>query len=85
MPAPTVRAAQRLPPGAAVLVPRWLWPTYACAEQGGAGWEAVVRSTSGSTAVVHFVHATADDGSPYADERLPLRVLQPLRADQQGR
>ena len=64
--------------GRRVLVPRSLWPSYACTEHAGAGWEAVVRSASGSTAVVRFCHATTSRGVPYADERLPLSSLQPL-------
>ena len=67
-----------------MLVPRWLWPTYGCDEREGAGWEAVVQSVTRCTAVVHFVHAQTADGTPYADERLPLGVLQSLGANQQG-
>ena len=64
--------------GRRVLVPRSLWPSYACTEHAGAGWEAVVRSASGSTAVVRFSFARTARGVPYADERLPLSSLQPL-------
>ena len=64
--------------GRRVLVPRGLWPAYACAEHGGAGWEAVVRSASHTTAVVRFCCARTARGVPYADERLPLSSLQPL-------
>ena len=64
--------------GRHVLVPRGLWPAYTCSERGGAGWEAVIRSASHTTAVVRFCHARTARGAPYADERLPLSSLQPL-------
>ena len=64
--------------GRRVLVPRGLWPAYTCTEHGGAGWEAVVRSASHTTAVVRFCHARTARGLSYADERLPLSSLQPL-------
>ena len=81
-PAPHGEAAitQPAPPavevGATVLVPSWLWPDYACAEHGGRGWEALVRAVTRCTATVRFAHAHS--GVCYADERLPLHVLQPL-------
>ena len=55
-----------------------VYPQYTCSERGGAGWECLVISATGVSAVVRFLHARAADGRPYADERLPLHALQPL-------
>ena len=64
--------------GYRVLVPAAVYPQYTCSERGGAGWECLVISATGVSAVVRFLHARAADGRPYADERLPLHALQPL-------
>ena len=52
-----------------------LWPSHRYVELGGVGWAATVVSFTASTAVVHFTEATARDGRPYHDERLPLSCL----------
>ena len=84
VPAPAVVPAA-VPPltaastvGYRVLVPAAVYPQYTCSERGGAGWECLVISATGVSAVVRFLHARAADGRPYADERLPLHALQPL-------
>ena len=64
--------------GRRVLVPANFWPDFQCDEHDGRGWEAEVRSTTGLTALVRFVHARAPDGRPYRDERLALDRLLPL-------
>ena len=64
--------------GRHVLVPRSLWPTYACDEFNGRGWEATVRSASTSSAVVRFVRAVTRRGGAYEDVRLPIDMLVPL-------
>ena len=64
--------------GRRVLVPANFWPDFQCDEHNGRGWEAEVRSTTGLTALVRFVHARAPDGRPYRDERLALDRLLPL-------
>ena len=61
-----------------VLVPAELWPDFPCHENNGRGWEAEIRSVTGLTALVRFVHERAPDGRPYRDERLPRDRLLPL-------
>ena len=86
-PAPRQPAASQvsLGPGAApsatdgigcpVLVPRALWPSYTCNENGGNGWSGAIVSFCGSTAVVKFTSAATATGQRYEDERLPLSSL----------
>ena len=64
--------------GCRALVPAAVYPQYACSERGGAGWECLVISATGVSAVVRFLYDRTADGRPYADERLPLSALQPL-------
>ena len=64
--------------GRRVLVPAGVYPQYACSEHAGAGWESLVLSATGLTAVVRFLYARTNDGRPYQDERLPLAQLKPL-------
>ena len=83
-PAPPAQPAQLSPlpspPSVddAVVVPRQLWPSYACRELGGAGWQAVVVRVHSSAALVRFTYPRTRDGRAYEDELLPfdsLRVL----------
>ena len=64
--------------GERVIVRRSLWPSYACHEHSGLGWEALVRSTTGATALLQFTHATTNDGRTYQNVRLPFNALHPL-------
>ena len=64
--------------GRRVLVPADVYPTYRCSEQQGRGWECTVMTASSLTAKVRFNTARTSDGRPYADERLPLALLQPM-------
>ena len=64
--------------GRRVLVPASVYPREACSEHAGAGWESLVLSATGLTAVVRFLYARTNDGRPYQNERLPLTQLQPL-------
>ena len=51
------------------------WPTWKCAEHGGAGWAATVRRGSSSACKVSFTVARARDGRPYADAVVPKQYL----------
>ena len=65
--------------GRRVLVPAEIYPTYRCYEQQGRGWECIVMTVSSLTAnKVRHTYARTSDGRPYADERLPLALLQPM-------
>ena len=64
--------------GRRVLVPATLYPQYNCSEHGGAGWECLAVAATSQTAKVRFLFERTLDGRPYADERLPLGLLQPL-------
>ena len=64
--------------GRRVLIPRHVWPRYACTEHGGRGWEATVVSATGVTVVVEFAHATDATGRGYQNERLPYHLVEPL-------
>ena len=66
--------------GRRVLIPAEVHPTYACTEQNGAGWEALVMSATSVTAVVRLIgpQRLAADGRRYEDERLPIETLVPL-------
>ena len=64
--------------GRRVLVPAEIYPTYRCYEQQGRGWECIVMTASSLTAKVRHTYARTSDGRPYADERLPLALLQPM-------
>jgi hypothetical protein len=65
--------------GQRVLVPATLWPTYACSEHGGEGWEAkVVRSTA-ETATISFTCAYCrETGKEFEDVTLRSEVLKTL-------
>ena len=64
--------------GRRVLIPRHVWPRYACTEHGGRGWEATDVSATGVTVVVEFAHATDATGRSYQNERLPYHSVEPL-------
>ena len=61
-----------------VLVPRARYPRNHCDEHNGAGWEAIVLSATGVTAMVRYLHARTADGRPYEDTREPLGALKPI-------
>ena len=61
--------------GQHVRVSRAAWPRYACRENGGAGWDAEVISSSSASAVVRFLYASRPNGEPYGEERVPLAHL----------
>jgi hypothetical protein len=54
------------------------WESYPCEEHGGKGWEAVVVSATGVSALVNFIYASTARGRPYAKQRVPLDKLTPL-------
>jgi hypothetical protein len=58
--------------GRVVLVPRALWPTEPCDEEGGRGWTAIVLKSRWKIVTVRFLKTKA------ADEHLHLDVLQPI-------
>ena len=64
--------------GRRVLVPRSLYPTYACDENDGRGWTARVVNYRGGVATTRFTHATTARGIPYEDVLLRIHVLQPM-------
>ena len=61
-----------------MLVPRARYPRNHCDEHNGAGWEAIVLSATGVTAMVRYLHARTADGRPYEDTREPLGALKPI-------
>ena len=76
--------------GRRVLVPRSLWPGYACTEHGGQGWEATVKRVERAwcaadgwcqVATVDFAFAMDEQGRRYACGEVPLFRLLPLRDD----
>ena len=65
--------------GQRVFIPHSVWPDYACAENGGAGWSAVIKSCSAAgVAKVGFQTATDDEGRACPDEHLHLADLRPI-------
>ena len=64
--------------GRRVLVPRAVYPTYECTENGGHGWSAVILSCSRGAATMHFTDAATARGLPYADVQLQLAALRPM-------
>lgn len=64
--------------GRRVLVPRAVYPTYACSENGGRGWTATVVHYAHGAATLRFTDASDDRGIPYGDVQLQLAVLSPL-------
>jgi integrase len=64
--------------GRTVLVPRTRYPTYACSEHEGTGWEAIILSATGVSAMVKYLHAHTSDGRGYENTREPLNVLTAL-------
>ena len=80
-PAPDLRPLEpKTAKGRRVLIPRTMWPDYACTEQGGTGWAARIKSCSARDGIarVHFESAIDEEGRPYPDEHLMLSDLQPL-------
>ena len=67
--------------GRLVLVPKDLWPDYACDEHGGLGWEAMVIRADRDWAKVNFLHAKDECGREHRDVYLQLSALRPLRDD----
>ena len=64
--------------GRRVLIPQGVWPDYACTENAGAGWSAIVKScTAAGVARVHFETATDEEGRACPDEHLKLTDLRP--------
>ena len=64
--------------GRRVIVPHAVYPTYACAENGGQGWSAVILQCCRDVATVHFTEAATTRGLPYADVQLQLGALRPV-------
>ena len=64
--------------GRRVLVPRAMWPAYACDEHMGVGWTATVVRCTAICARVSFVRATTPRGLPYEDVDVALDALRPL-------
>ena len=64
--------------GRRVIVPHAVYPTYACAENGGQGWSAVILQCCREVATVHFTEAATARGLPYADVQLQLGALRPV-------
>ena len=67
---PRLTAANAL--GRRVLVPRHLWPDYACREHGGQGWEAEVARVDRGWALVNFLFAKDLHGRRYPPAWLQL-------------
>ncbi len=63
-------------PGDYIMVPRRIYPTYACNEYGGDGWEGLIMSRRKDVAIVRFTRATSADGRRYTDTPLQVGVLQ---------
>ena len=68
---PTVAFA----PGDHVIVPSHVYPSYACWEYDGAGWEALILSRHDDSAVLRFTRARTGSGRPYVDVALQVGVL----------
>ena len=64
--------------GRRVLVIASVWPDYACTENKGAGWSALVVHSGKGWADVEFLDARDEEGEKYKDVRLSLDVLRPL-------
>ena len=64
--------------GRRVLVPRAVWPAYACVENNGTGWSATIIRFNKGAATVRFTHHVSPRGLPYPDVELQLRVLKPI-------
>jgi hypothetical protein len=64
--------------GRRVLVPRAIYPSYTCTENGGRGWAARVLHCARQVATLRFLDATTARGLPYADVQLQFSVLSPL-------
>ena len=61
--------------GRRVMIPRAVFPSYACTECDGLGWEAKVLTATAVTAIVRHVHAKTPDGRPYEEMRLQMASL----------
>jgi len=65
--------------GRRVLVPRGMYPSYACDENNGHGWTAIVLScTRAGVATLRYVEAATARGIPYEDISVQLNALTPL-------
>ena len=60
-----------------VLVPATVYPSETCLEHDGAGWSAIVISSSKLTLKLEFVHARSVSGAAFAPVRLPRRCVIP--------
>ena len=63
-------------------IPRRCWPTYACDELDGKGWEGEILDYNAPFARVHFLHATTPRGLAYEPAELKLSILSPLADDE---
>ena len=54
------------------------YPSHRCDEHDGRGWEAVIISATGRSAVVRYAHAVTRDGRAYQDTREPFEELEAL-------
>jgi hypothetical protein len=61
-----------------MLVPREVYPDYACTEYGGTGWAATVCNERHGSVLLRFLHARTPGGQEYERVRLRRDVLRPL-------
>ena len=61
-----------------VMVPRAVYPTEVCGENGGEGWSATAAPHKRGTSKVSFSHARDATGAPFADVYLKSSCLLPL-------
>ena len=64
--------------GRRVMIPRHVWPSYACTELEGRGWAAVIVRVSRRVATVRFTGARDADGRLFRNETLDVSVLEPF-------
>ena len=60
------------------MIPRHVWPSYACTELEGRGWAAVIVRVSRRVATVRFTGARDADGRLFRNETLDVSVLEPF-------
>ena len=84
--APAKRGRKRDAPAPAkqVIVPRAVYPTEPCDENGGDGWSATAAPHKRGTCKVSFTHARAMDGTPFEDVYLLSACLRPLQEEARG-
>ena len=78
--APATRGRKRGAPGAktSVIVPRAVYPTEPCEENGGDGWSATAVPHARGTSKVSFTYARDEGGTPFGDVYLQSACLRPL-------